>query len=570
MARIRHVEIKNFRCIRNFSWWPASGVNCLIGPGDSGKSTILDAIDLCMGARRTVQFTDADFFNLAVDAPLSITVTVGELDDALKNLDGYGSFLRGCNIKTKTIEDEPEKDAKSSLTLNLTVGGDLEPVWSLVSERAAAQGLTKNLSWADRLRLSPTRIGALADYNLAWRRGSVLNRLTDEKAETSAALAKAGRDARLAFGDMADAQLGETLKIVSDAAKELGIPVGDKLKALLDIHSVSFGGGTVSLHNTEGVPLRSLGLGSTRLLIAGLQRKAAKNSAIILIDELEHGLEPHRIIRLLGSIGAKEKTPPLQAFVTTHSPVALRELSGDQLFVVREAKGIHTADIVGASDGIQSTIRAYPDAFLAPSVIVCEGASEIGLLRGLDQHRMAHAKLPSTAYGVAMIDAVGCSSIHKRTAAFIALNYRTAALRDDDVQPEEAAENAFIKSGGALFKWRTGLSLEDELFQSLSDDGVLKLINRAVELHGEDTIASHIQSVSSGKVTLKNCRANLSKENRTLLGKASRTKQSSWFKSVTWMEDVARDIVGPDLKKADIAFWQVVDDLYKWIENGVS
>lgn len=33
---------------------PAYGVNCLIGPGDSGKSTIFDAIDLCMGARRTV------------------------------------------------------------------------------------------------------------------------------------------------------------------------------------------------------------------------------------------------------------------------------------------------------------------------------------------------------------------------------------------------------------------------------------------------------------------------------------------------------------------------------------
>ena len=29
---------------------PAPGINCLIGPGDIGKSTLLDAIDLCMGA----------------------------------------------------------------------------------------------------------------------------------------------------------------------------------------------------------------------------------------------------------------------------------------------------------------------------------------------------------------------------------------------------------------------------------------------------------------------------------------------------------------------------------------
>jgi putative ATP-dependent endonuclease of OLD family len=50
-----------------------------------------------------------------------------------------------------------------------------------------------------------------------------------------------------------------------------------------------------------------------------------------------HGLEPHQIIRLLGSLGAKEKEPPLQVFMTTHSPVALRELAGDQLFIVRPA-----------------------------------------------------------------------------------------------------------------------------------------------------------------------------------------------------------------------------------------
>jgi predicted ATPase len=59
------------------------------------------------------------------------------------------------------------------------------------------------------------------------------------------------------------------------------------------------------------------------------------------MDELEYGLEPHRIIRLLGSIGAKEKDAPLQAFVTTHSPVALQELSAGQLMVVRESGRYH-------------------------------------------------------------------------------------------------------------------------------------------------------------------------------------------------------------------------------------
>src|SRR5690606_14535143 len=167
--------------------------------------------------------------------------------------------------------------------------------------------------------------------------GSVLNRLSEERADASAALAKAARDARTAFGDQAQGQLGETLGIVAATPKELGIPLGENTKAMLDAHSVSFSGGTISLHDEDGGPLRGLGIGSTRLLIAGLQRKAAAQSSISLIDELEHGLEPHRIIRLIGSLGAKETPPPLQVFMTTHSPVALRELSGNQLFVARGA-----------------------------------------------------------------------------------------------------------------------------------------------------------------------------------------------------------------------------------------
>ena len=50
MARIRKVEIENFRSIKKFQWFPSNGLNCLIGAGDSGKSTILDAIDWCLGA----------------------------------------------------------------------------------------------------------------------------------------------------------------------------------------------------------------------------------------------------------------------------------------------------------------------------------------------------------------------------------------------------------------------------------------------------------------------------------------------------------------------------------------
>ncbi|HBQ50329.1 MAG TPA: ATP-dependent endonuclease [Hyphomonas atlantica] len=571
MARVRVLEIRNFRGIKALTWYPAPGINCLIGPGDSGKSSILDAIDFCLGARRSIQFTDADFHLLDVETPIAIEVTLGDLDDDLKNLDAYGMYLRGFDADTGTIEDEPEKDAETVLTVKLTVASDLEPTWALVSARAEVQGLTRNLSWGDRVRLAPTRIGAMADYHLGWRRGSVLNRVSEERADASAALAKAARDARAAFGDQAQGQLGETLGIVAATAKELGIAIGEHIKAMLDAHSVSFSGGTISLHDEDGVPLRGLGIGSTRLLIAGLQRRAAAQASIILIDELEHGLEPHRIIRLLGSLGAKETPSPLQVFMTTHSPVALRELSGNQLFVARGAIDKHDVRAVGTADGTQTTIRSHPDAFLAPNVIVCEGASEVGLIRGLDQYRTASGHEAITAQGTALVDSGGGDSDRPfaRAAAFHALGYRAAVVRDDDKKPTAAVEAAFTANGGTVIAWRDGRALEDELFLSLTDDGVGKLLDRAVELHGEELVNEHIKSASQNAKDLNGVQTEalidgITAESRAILGKAARAKKAGWFKSVTWMEDVARDIVGPDLANADAAFRALIDGVFGW------
>ena len=97
----------------------------------------------------------------------------------------------------------------------------------------------------------------------------------------------------------------------------------------------------------------------------------------------------------------------------------------------------HEVIRVGIADGIQSAIRLYPDAFLTTSVLACEGASEVGLMRGLDQFRTAKGKDSISACGVALVDCGGgdADRCFNRGAAFRALGYRTAILRDDDIEP---------------------------------------------------------------------------------------------------------------------------------------
>jgi len=567
LARIRQITIENFRCIQQLNWYPGQGLNCLIGPGDSGKSSILDAIDLCLGARRNTALTDADFHGLDVEKAISISITLGELDDALKSIETYAPYLRSFNPVTGAIADEPHAGYETVLTVNVTVGSDLDPIWSLVSSREDLRELKRYLTWADRARISPNRIGALADHNLAWRRGSVLNKLSEERADTSAALAKAARDARLAFGDAADAQLGTTLAIVTQTASELGINTDGPLKAMLDAHSVSFSGGTIALHGQNGVPLRALGIGSTRLLLSGLQRKAAANASVILIDELEHGLEPHRILRLLGSLGAKEQQPPLQGFITTHSPVAIRELSGDQIIVVRKAEGSHVATVVGTRHDIQGTIRSFPEAFLAPSVLVCEGATEVGLIRGLDIYLTAHGEVSLHASGVSLVDANGVSRLYTRADPFRELRYRVAVLRDDDEQPDATSETNFQAGGGTLFKWRTGRALEDELFQSLPDPAVLSLLAKAENFLGAELIDGQLTSLSGNTLNLAACKASVTPQNRSVMALAAKTKQNPWFKTVSRAEEVGRDVVAPYLTQSDPDFLANISLIWKWLRS---
>jgi hypothetical protein len=506
-----------------------------------------------------------------VSKPISIVLTIGELPANIRNLEAYGLFLRGFDVQTGNVEDEPEKDLETVLSLGLSVANDLDPIWTLVSDRGSADGTSRSLSWADRTRLAPTVISTIRDHNLSWKRGSVLNRLTDEKADVSAALASAGRHARMTFGDEAESELSSTLNIVKATTFELGIDIGGQVRALLDSHSFTLSGGSISLHNDAGVPLHKLGIGSTRLLAAGLQRKAAAQSSILLVDELEHGLEPHRIIRFLSSLGAKVTPPPLQVFMTTHSPVAIRELSGTQLHILRRYENEHRASVIGNADSLQGTIRVFPDAFLATSVLVCEGASEVGLIRGLDQHRATGGMISFYAAGTALVDCGGGGPDRpfERGAAFLALGYRVAILRDDDVKPSPSKAQEFSACNGRIFSWRDGRALEDELFASLSDPAIIKLLAFAAEFLDEDTVDQHIISASNGDINLAAVQAEylssfLSPATRIILGKASKTRNRPWFKKGWRMERVAREIVADDLANADPDFCSIVEAVFGW------
>ncbi|WP_250470265.1 hypothetical protein [Caballeronia sp. GAFFF2] len=157
---------------------------------------------------------------------------------------------------------------------------------------------------------------------------------------------------------------------------------------------------------------------------------------------------------------------------------------------------MHHARLVGVGNDIQGAIRSYPEAFLARTVIVCEGASEIGLIRGLDYFWVSNGSGSLQSASVAYIDSHGGEpdECFWPAKAFQALGYRVAILQDSDKPASANLVQEFGALGGYYVALRNAKALEDELFTSLPDAAVTALITRALELTEDGKVDAHIKT----------------------------------------------------------------------------
>ena len=102
IMRIRHLSIRNFRGIREMEWpLPDKALFCLIGRGDSTKSTILEALRRVFYAQWNLAFDDADFYQCVPENKISIAVVLGDIPDEFRDLGSYGHLLCGWNLETR-------------------------------------------------------------------------------------------------------------------------------------------------------------------------------------------------------------------------------------------------------------------------------------------------------------------------------------------------------------------------------------------------------------------------------------------------------------------------------------
>lgn len=537
--QIRLVEIQNFRGIKQLQWNVGGPIACLIGPGDSTKSTILDALELALSPRY-VSFSDADFHNCDYEDPILVTVTVGQLPPKVVSItDGFGQYLRGWS-KEATVNDEPQDQDELVLSVRLKVDKTLEPQWAVVSERFP-DGVPINQS--QRQSLGVVRIGTSIDTELGWGRGSRLGQEIHSMS-TVPIFAEVSRQACRTFSENCIDELNISASSAADAARVFGVrPESNTYIPGLDPAAIASRSGAITLYD-GCVPLRQAGLGTRRLVATAVQQSAAEGGTVVLIDEVEDGLEPYRLRYLLRMIDRLVGDSTFgQVIMTTHSPVAVVEMCCEKLRVVR--KGNAGTTVLAVDSGLQGTVRKCPESLLSRKVIVCEGKTEYGLLRAMecgwsrdyDDLMLAHC-------GVSLQDGEG-----SRAAGYARhlrlLGYDVLLFADSDDDSNMASDSELTQSGIVVVRWTGKVSTEERMCLDLPDNCLLQMLDFVLEGRDEETVMDTIHSF------LKCDRKSMTRDMttwltngaswdaiRTAFGSAAKSKNAAWFKRIDFGESL--------------------------------
>lgn len=568
--KIRKLIIKNFRGIKQLDWClPNGNIFCLIGKGDSSKSTILEAIRYAFFPQWNLSLNDSDFYQCNTDTPTVVEVTLGDLTDEFRALNKYGQYLRGWDASTLALSDEPDDHLETVLTVRLTIEKDLEPKWRVVCDRFP-EGFEFKAS--DRSKVSVGMIGAYSEKQLSWANGTALAKLTEDQS-LKESLADASRTARSSLDSnraVALKNFDDAAQKSEDVAKLLGVPVINKYKAHLDLNSININMGGLALHDGD-IPLRLLGLGSRRMLLCGIQQQSLEEGHITLFDEVEFGLEPHRIARLIKHVRGDQTG---QYFLTTHSPIVLRELTVKELHIVHNKEGV--VQIIAASDEnleqheVQGKIRSSAEAFLAKRIVVCEGATEVGFLRGFDDFQLSEGKDPLSYHGVALLDANGGGKVKGLAKAFNSLGYEVAVLADADADDQfsQADIDELTKLGIQVQVWSEEFAIEQRAMLDLPWASVLTSVKLA-----RDELSQSVCDQVNSKLGDDDFDKNSidkwvdSPKLRKAIGEAA--KKNNWFKNITrgdlWFKSITPVFKDAEFVKKDLAV--KLAELWAWVEH---
>lgn len=466
MSHITRLSIKNYRGIKELTHdFGNEKFIVLIGRGDSGKSTILSAIYAVLSPSWNMTFSDLDFYNQDTTNPIEIEATLKELPNGLLTESKYGLYIQNDF-------DEDGRQDELSIIIKLTVDETLEPHW-VVKAREGSDNDGKPISGADRALIAVNFITDYTDNQFAYNRQSPLYALTKSKLAGNRTIERVKSELIRSMASSASEKdllqpLNAPLEELKQAAEKLGLNVTD-LCAQLDIKENPYTGNSISLHDNS-LPYRLHGKGSKRLMSIAIQSEMTEQGGIVLIDEIEQGLEPDRITTLVRIL---KNTKYGQVFITTHNSNVVAECDCQNLFVRLH----NSTNLLNVSMDLYACHRYNPNVFFAKQVILCEGDTEQGFLQAIDNWLLSNKFINFSSLGIVIANVGGGANMYVYALRLNELGYKTCIFADND-KPQEfkSKKDECEKKGIVSFLCEEGNCMEKQLLKDLSLNGISNII----------------------------------------------------------------------------------------------
>lgn len=443
------------------SWYPAKGVNILLGGGDVGKSTLLDAIGLLLSPINPTTVPDTDYHARKVDDGFVIEAVISLPPESLINNQVKPSWPWGWNGKEAIVPTEEGTNSEPVYRLRVSGTADLELVYEIVQP----DGTTDSFPVALRRTIGLVRLGGddRNDRDLRLVQGSALDRLLSDKglrSRLASDLAEHGvkdgltEDARKVLIDLDVAFEKENLPNGLDLA--INGSQGLSVAAMIGLTAVR-----------EGVqlPLTSWGAGTRRIAALAIAEQNQGEAPITLVDEIERGLESYRQRSLVEKLQSGQS----QVFVITHSPFSIAAASKSSVWYLDQDGNVGKLD----SNKTARHRKNDPETFLACLSVVAEGATEHGFVTVLLEKALGSSL---EQHGVYVSDGGG----HETTLGLLealsegGLCFGGFADDEDGKHPEQWKKLA-DKLGTLLFRWHSGC-LEQNIINAVSDEQLESLV----------------------------------------------------------------------------------------------
>ena len=466
--RICELTVKNYRGWKEEVSWSPGKHALIVGPNNTGKTTLLTAADIVLNPYRD-RYRDRlevwDFPDCDTSDPVEITVILDDLSE--DDRDHFEEYLEGRRGDgTFGGWDSPEEEFdQAKLVLRLKFRGVYNEPGRAFYARPEAEGA--QVRQGDKIRIGWQYIPAGLDpgHELAFYSNSVLARLFErgDISEPLDAIRKAIDEAKAPL--LAHPDVKGTRERLQDSAHRLGLaPAGNALdlavaglsdRRVLQSLQLVLRSGRSQAH----LPLAAHGRGVLRVLLISALLQGARadgGNLILALEEPEQNLEPVAQRLVTRSLLFAPEAGAAQVLLTTHSAEVAGTVPLAQIHLARdgerpEVKRLRDAESAEHKFFELHSRAALIDGLYASVVVLAEGPTERGAFPalwaahrpgdGLDEHR---------------IELVDCESIDKMPSFvrfFRALGIPVVAVADTD-QPAKLT-NVVDAKPDVLLRWST-------------------------------------------------------------------------------------------------------------------